>query len=39
MTLGTFAFILAMRRKDGNVEQIGDLAGLVRHQSGAWRRS
>ena len=28
MTLGTFAFILAMRRKDGNVEQIGDLAGL-----------
>ncbi|MBB3235061.1 NADH-quinone oxidoreductase subunit NuoN [Phyllobacterium endophyticum] len=29
-TLGTFAFILAMRRKDGNVEQIGDLAGLSR---------
>ncbi len=29
MTLGTFAFILAMRRKDGNVEQIGDLAGLA----------
>ena len=28
MTLGTFAFILAMRRRDGNVEQIGDLAGL-----------
>jgi NADH-quinone oxidoreductase subunit N len=28
MTLGTFAFILAMRRKDGNVEQIDDLAGL-----------
>ena len=28
MTLGTFAFILAMRRKEGNVEQIGDLAGL-----------
>jgi NADH-quinone oxidoreductase subunit N len=28
MTLGTFAFVLAMRRKDGNVEQIGDLAGL-----------
>ncbi|MGI6852596.1 NADH-quinone oxidoreductase subunit NuoN [Mesorhizobium sp. 1B3] len=28
MTLGTFAFILAMRRKDGNVEQIEDLAGL-----------
>jgi NADH-quinone oxidoreductase subunit N len=30
MTLGTFAFILAMRRKDGNVEQIGELAGLSR---------
>ena len=28
MTLGTFAFILAMRRKEGNVEQISDLAGL-----------
>ena len=28
MTLGTFAFILSMRRKDGPVEQIGDLAGL-----------
>ncbi len=28
MTLGTFAFILAMRRRDGNVEQIDDLAGL-----------
>jgi NADH-quinone oxidoreductase subunit N len=28
MTLGTFACILAMRRKDGNVEQISDLAGL-----------
>jgi hypothetical protein len=29
MTLGTFACILAMRRKDeGNVEQIDDLAGL-----------
>ncbi len=28
MTLGTFAFILAMRRKEGNVEQIDDLAGL-----------
>ena len=33
MTLGTFAFILAMRRKDGNVEQIGDLAGPVDDQS------
>ncbi len=30
MTLGTFAFILAMRRKDeGNVEQIHDLAGYA----------
>ncbi|MEK1851241.1 MAG: NADH-quinone oxidoreductase subunit NuoN [Phyllobacterium sp.] len=29
-TLGTFAFILAMRRKDGNVEQIGELSGLSR---------
>jgi len=28
MTLGTFAFILAMRRKEGNVEEIGDLTGL-----------
>ncbi|MFZ2099349.1 MAG: NADH-quinone oxidoreductase subunit NuoN [Oricola sp.] len=29
MTLGTFAFIIAMRRKDeGNVENIDDLAGL-----------
>ena len=34
MTLGTFAFILAMRRNDGNVEEIGDLAGPVGHQSG-----
>jgi NADH-quinone oxidoreductase subunit N len=29
MTLGTFAFILSMRRKDGPVENIGDLAGLA----------
>ncbi|WP_163269619.1 NADH-quinone oxidoreductase subunit NuoN [Chelativorans alearense] len=28
MTLGTFAFILAMRRNETNVEQIDDLAGL-----------
>jgi NADH-quinone oxidoreductase subunit N len=28
MTLGTFAVILAMRRKEGNVENIDDLAGL-----------
>jgi NADH-quinone oxidoreductase subunit N len=30
MTLGTFACILAMRRKDGMVEEIADLAGLAR---------
>lgn len=30
MTLGTFACILAMRRKDGQVETISDLAGLAR---------
>ncbi len=30
MTLGSFAFILAMRTKDGNVESIEDLAGLSR---------
>jgi NADH-quinone oxidoreductase subunit N len=29
MTLGTFAFILAMRTKDGPVEEINDLAGLA----------
>jgi len=29
MTLGTFAFILAMRRREGNVEQIDDLAGTA----------
>jgi NADH-quinone oxidoreductase subunit N len=29
MTLGTFAFILAMRRDEGNVEQIEDLSGLA----------
>ncbi|MHA6641968.1 NADH-quinone oxidoreductase subunit NuoN [Mesorhizobium sp. A623] len=28
MTLGTFAFIIAMRRKEGPVEKIDDLAGL-----------
>jgi NADH-quinone oxidoreductase subunit N len=28
MTLGTFAFILAMRRDDKNVEEIDELAGL-----------
>lgn len=30
MTLGTFACILAMRRKGGQVENISDLAGLAR---------
>jgi NADH-quinone oxidoreductase subunit N len=30
MTLGTFAFILSMRTKDNQVEQIADLAGLSR---------
>ena len=30
MTLGTFACILAMRRKDGMVEEISDLSGLSR---------
>jgi NADH-quinone oxidoreductase subunit N len=29
MTLGTFAFILAMRREEGNVERIDDLGGLA----------
>ena len=30
MTLGTFACIIAMRRRDGAVERISDLAGLAR---------
>lgn len=30
MTLGTFACVIAMRRKDGSVETIEDLAGLSR---------
>lgn len=30
MTLGTFAFILAMRTKDGQVENISDLSGISR---------
>jgi NADH-quinone oxidoreductase subunit N len=30
MTIGAFAVILAMRRPDGMVEQISDLAGLAR---------
>src|SRR5690606_36029650 len=29
MTLGTFAFILAMRREEGHVERIDDLAGAA----------
>ena len=28
MTVGTFACVIAMRRKDGTVEEISDLAGL-----------
>ncbi len=34
MTLGTFACIIAMRRNDGPVEQISDLAGLARTKPG-----
>ena len=34
MTLGTFACILAMRRKGHMVEQISDLAGLARNNKG-----
>jgi NADH-quinone oxidoreductase subunit N len=30
MTLGTFACIIAMRRPEGSVEKIADLAGLAR---------
>jgi NADH-quinone oxidoreductase subunit N len=30
MTLGSFACVLAMRRKGGNVESISDLAGLAK---------
>ncbi|WP_185985609.1 NADH-quinone oxidoreductase subunit NuoN [Aureimonas mangrovi] len=30
MTLGTFAVILAMRRKEGHVEEISELSGLAR---------
>ncbi|MEL7029698.1 MAG: NADH-quinone oxidoreductase subunit NuoN, partial [Pseudomonadota bacterium] len=33
-TAGAFAFILAMRRPEGMVEQISDLAGLSRTQPG-----
>ncbi len=32
MTLGAFACILAMRREDGHVEDISELAGLFRHK-------
>ena len=31
MTLGTFAVILGMRRREGPVEDIGELAGLAKH--------
>jgi NADH-quinone oxidoreductase subunit N len=34
MTLGTFACILSMRRPEGMVEQIDDLAGLARTSPG-----
>jgi NADH-quinone oxidoreductase subunit N len=34
MTLGTFAIILSMRRADGPVEGIADLAGLARTNPG-----
>ena len=34
MTLGTFACVLAMRRGGYMVEEIGDLAGLARHNKG-----
>jgi NADH-quinone oxidoreductase subunit N len=34
MTLGTFACVLAMRRKGHMVEEISDLAGLARHNKG-----
>lgn len=34
MTLGTFAVILSMRRPEGNVEEIADLAGLARTNPG-----
>jgi NADH-quinone oxidoreductase subunit N len=30
MTIGTFACVIAMRRKEGPVEEISDLAGLAR---------
>ena len=34
MTLGTFACVLAMRRKGHMVEEITDLAGLARNNKG-----
>ena len=34
MTVGTFACILSMRRRDGAVEDIDDLAGLARNNAG-----
>ncbi|CAL8981136.1 NADH-quinone oxidoreductase subunit N [Rhodoplanes serenus] len=34
MTLGTFAVIIAMKREEGPVEEIADLAGLARTKPG-----
>lgn len=34
MTLGTFACVLAMRRKGRMLEEIGDLSGIARHHPG-----
>ena len=34
MTVGTFACVIAMRRKGHMVEEISDLAGLARHNKG-----
>ena len=34
MTLGVFACVIAMRRNGRQVEDIGDLAGLARHNKG-----
>ena len=42
MTIGTFACVIAMRYKEGAVEEIGDLAGLARTNKlwpSSWRCS
>ena len=39
MTLGTFACVIAMRRKGRQVEEIADLAGLARTDNMAWPSS